>query len=244
MRSRVRSLRHNTFHMAVLRAVRPCPAGRSAVVETACPLDCPDACSLAVTVQRGRIVNIDGSRKNPVTHGFICAKVRKFGERVLRRRTGSCIRRSASARRVTGKFKRVTLGRCPRARRRSIPPREGGIGRRLDSAVLVRRLERSADAGQPRRPAVAAVRRVAAGAHGVRGADRRGESGALRQDAVGDLPGLSRGGADRALGRQPVGLRHSSRAVRARGAEARRHARRRRSADDGARAVGGPASRR
>ena len=28
------------------------------------------------------MVNIDGSRKNPVTDGFICAKVRKFGERV------------------------------------------------------------------------------------------------------------------------------------------------------------------
>ena len=52
------------------------------VVETACPLDCPDACSLAVTVQNGKVVNIDGSRKNPVTDGYICAKVRKFGDRV------------------------------------------------------------------------------------------------------------------------------------------------------------------
>jgi anaerobic selenocysteine-containing dehydrogenase len=52
------------------------------VVETACPLDCPDACSLAVTVQRGTVVNIDGSHRNPVTDGYICAKVRKFGERV------------------------------------------------------------------------------------------------------------------------------------------------------------------
>ena len=54
----------------------------SPVVETACPLDCPDACTLHVTVHRGRIVEIDGSRKNPVTGGYICAKVRKFGERV------------------------------------------------------------------------------------------------------------------------------------------------------------------
>jgi len=52
------------------------------VVETACPLDCPDACSLAVTVQHGKVITIDGSRKNPVTDGYICAKVRKFGERV------------------------------------------------------------------------------------------------------------------------------------------------------------------
>src|SRR4029453_14391526 len=68
--------------MPVLQSRQTLPGGPMAVVETACPLDCPDACSLTVTVQRGRIVNIDGSRKNPVTHGFICAKGRKFGERV------------------------------------------------------------------------------------------------------------------------------------------------------------------
>ena len=37
---------------------------------------------MAVTVQHGKIVTIDGSYKSPVTGGFICAKVRKFGERV------------------------------------------------------------------------------------------------------------------------------------------------------------------
>src|ERR1700675_3147269 len=56
--------------------------GAGAVVETACPLDCPDACSLAVTVQKGKVVTIDASPRNPVTDGYICAKVRKFGERV------------------------------------------------------------------------------------------------------------------------------------------------------------------
>src|SRR4051812_14989960 len=54
--------------------------GPESVVETACPLDCPDACSLAVTVQRGKVINIDGSSRNPVTDGFICAKVRKFDQ--------------------------------------------------------------------------------------------------------------------------------------------------------------------
>ncbi len=52
------------------------------VVETVCPLDCPDACSLTVGVHAGRITSIDGSHANPVTNGFICAKVRRFGERV------------------------------------------------------------------------------------------------------------------------------------------------------------------
>src|SRR5262252_3222121 len=60
----------------------PILGGPATVVETACPLDCPDACSLAVTVQHGKVVSIDGAHRNPVTEGYICAKVRKFGDRV------------------------------------------------------------------------------------------------------------------------------------------------------------------
>jgi anaerobic selenocysteine-containing dehydrogenase len=64
----------------VARKPEPILGGPASVIETACPLDCPDACSLAVTVQRGKVINIDGSSKNPVTEGFICAKVRKFDQ--------------------------------------------------------------------------------------------------------------------------------------------------------------------
>ncbi len=52
------------------------------VVATVCPLDCPDSCSLDVTVHDGRVTEIDGSHLNPVTSGYICAKVRRFPERV------------------------------------------------------------------------------------------------------------------------------------------------------------------
>src|SRR6266851_121118 len=51
-------------------------------VRTACPLDCPDACTLDVTVENGRVQKIDGGDDNPVTRNFICAKVRRFDERV------------------------------------------------------------------------------------------------------------------------------------------------------------------
>src|SRR5215218_778205 len=44
---------------------------------SACPLDCPDACSLEVRVVDGRVVKVDGSHLNPVTQGYICAKVRR-----------------------------------------------------------------------------------------------------------------------------------------------------------------------
>ncbi|MDQ3212446.1 MAG: molybdopterin-dependent oxidoreductase [Acidobacteriota bacterium] len=55
--------------------------GRS-TVRTACPLDCPDSCTLDVTVEKGRVIEIDGAHTNPVTQGFICAKVRRFTDRL------------------------------------------------------------------------------------------------------------------------------------------------------------------
>jgi anaerobic selenocysteine-containing dehydrogenase len=54
-------------------------------VATACPLDCPDACSLEVTVDEGRLAKIDGGHANPVTGGYICAKVRRYGDHVYGR---------------------------------------------------------------------------------------------------------------------------------------------------------------
>ena len=47
-----------------------------------CPLDCPDACSLEVRVEGNRVVAITGSRVNPLTAGYICAKVRRYPEHV------------------------------------------------------------------------------------------------------------------------------------------------------------------
>ncbi len=62
--------------------VAPPKSWGHSTVQTACPLDCPDACSLAVTVDGGRIVKIDGSHQAPSTAGFICGKVRGFDRRV------------------------------------------------------------------------------------------------------------------------------------------------------------------
>ena len=51
-------------------------------VETACPLDCPDNCTLEVSVEKGKVVSIDGGRRHSLTDGFICAKVRGFANHV------------------------------------------------------------------------------------------------------------------------------------------------------------------
>ena len=53
------------------RPTRRSIASRSwghSTVHTACPLDCPDCCSLAVTVERGKVIKIDGStpRRRPM----------------------------------------------------------------------------------------------------------------------------------------------------------------------------------
>ena len=55
-------------------------------LRTACPLDCPDTCSLEVTVEAGRIVDIDAApvdeQSNPLTNGWICKKVKHHADRI------------------------------------------------------------------------------------------------------------------------------------------------------------------
>ncbi len=87
-------------------AEQPESWGRS-TVQTACPLDCPDSCTLQITVQNGRIEEIDGGHENPTTRDFICAKVRRFSERVYGddRLLYPAIRKGAKG---TGTFTRVS----------------------------------------------------------------------------------------------------------------------------------------
>src|SRR6476660_5254557 len=40
-----------------------------------CTLDCPDTCSLTVTVESGRVTKVRGSEALPLTDGVICNKV-------------------------------------------------------------------------------------------------------------------------------------------------------------------------
>jgi anaerobic selenocysteine-containing dehydrogenase len=85
---------------------KPGVAPPESTVTTACPLDCPDACTLDVSVRGGRVTKIDGSRDNHITQGYICAKVRRFHERVYGddRLLYPAVRRGAKG---AGQFKRV-----------------------------------------------------------------------------------------------------------------------------------------
>lgn len=51
-------------------------------LRTNCQLDCPDACTVDVDVEDGRVVALRGNRISDVTRGYICKKVRRFGEHV------------------------------------------------------------------------------------------------------------------------------------------------------------------
>jgi len=85
---------------------KPAVAPTESTVATACPLDCPDACALQVTLKSGRVTTIDGVPGHPITRGYICAKVRGFADRVYGedRLLHPAVRRGAKG---AGAFKRV-----------------------------------------------------------------------------------------------------------------------------------------
>jgi anaerobic selenocysteine-containing dehydrogenase len=97
--------RHRVYTPAMLARDRL--PSTDLTVETACPLDCPDGCSLSVSVRDGRVVGIDGGTASPVTGGYICAKVRKFDQRVYgdSRLRFPMVRKGAKG---SGQFTRVT----------------------------------------------------------------------------------------------------------------------------------------
>jgi anaerobic selenocysteine-containing dehydrogenase len=51
------------------------------IVKAVCPHDCPDTCSMLITVEDGRAVRVAGDPDHPFTNGFLCTKVAKYLER-------------------------------------------------------------------------------------------------------------------------------------------------------------------
>ncbi|HBJ35865.1 MAG TPA: molybdopterin oxidoreductase, partial [Planctomycetaceae bacterium] len=48
------------------------------VLDSVCPLDCPDACAVKITVEDGKMIHLGGSSSHPVTRGFACVKMAKY----------------------------------------------------------------------------------------------------------------------------------------------------------------------
>ncbi len=122
------------------------------MLPSACPLDCPDACSLEVGVENGRVVAVGGSPRNPVTgrlHLREGPPLRRARVRAGPPAPSRASARAPRARRVpqaSAGTKRSTLVAATTAR--DARARCGG------EAILpfsLRRLERLADAGHDRR---------------------------------------------------------------------------------------------
>ena len=52
------------------------------VAKHVCPLDCPDTCSMLVTIENGRAVELRGDKDHPFTRGFLCRKMAPYLDRV------------------------------------------------------------------------------------------------------------------------------------------------------------------
>jgi anaerobic selenocysteine-containing dehydrogenase len=103
-----RPCRAAVYNRGMAMPLRDEPAAATRrVLSSACPLDCPDACSLAVEVEDGRVVKLDGDRRNPLTAGFICSKVRRWPEHVYgeARLLHPAVRRGAKG---EGHFERIS----------------------------------------------------------------------------------------------------------------------------------------
>ena len=206
-------------------------------VRTACPLDCPDACTLDVTVENGRVAEDRRRRRQPRHPQFHLRQGPPLRRAASTARTACSIpsvRQGAEGRRA--RYVRVTWDEAlDLIARRMLEIKEHGR-RRGDPPLLLRRLERPAHAEHQRRRAVAALRHVAPGDDDLRRADRRRQprrsTARCRRVVYQDYPARQ---ADHPLGRQPVGLGHPPRPVHQGSAGRRRDARRDRPADDVAR---------
>jgi hypothetical protein len=191
-----------------------------AVLDSVCPLDCPDTCSLSVTVEDGRLTRIDGSHRNPLTDGYICAKVRRYDERVY-----SPLRVLHPQRRVgakgEGRFERISWDEAIALIATAFAPSSPSTVPRR-SYLPLRRLERPARRQCRRRALLRAPRCVAVAHQPVRDADRRGLPRHVRRDARRAAARLRAGALHHSVGREPVGDLDPPRPACARGAGRRR----------------------
>ena len=61
--------------------VIPTSASPDTQVLGACPHDCPDTCSMRITVRDGVAVKVQGNPDHPATNGALCTKVSRYTER-------------------------------------------------------------------------------------------------------------------------------------------------------------------
>jgi anaerobic selenocysteine-containing dehydrogenase len=77
------------------------------IVKAACPHDCPDTCSMLVTVENGRAIHVVGDPDHPFTRGFLCTKVNNYEQRTHSEdRIRTCLRRVGA--KGEGRFEEIS----------------------------------------------------------------------------------------------------------------------------------------
>ncbi len=72
-----------------------------------CPLDCPDTCSVLITVDDGKVTKLEGNPNHPITRGFACVKTYKYPER-QNHKDRLLYPQKRLGKKGEGKFERVT----------------------------------------------------------------------------------------------------------------------------------------
>ncbi|MGM0884132.1 MAG: molybdopterin-containing oxidoreductase family protein [Bacillota bacterium] len=58
------------------------PVESKRIIRAACPLDCPDTCTMLVTIEDGVATSVKGDPDHPFTAGHLCVKVNHYEEKV------------------------------------------------------------------------------------------------------------------------------------------------------------------
>ena len=150
------------------------PSPATAVFKNVCPLDCPDTCSMLVTVRDGVAVELKGDPDHPFTRGFLCQKMARYLDRVY-----SPDRLMHPMKRVgpkgEGRFERISLGRGARP---TIAARFDAIAESTDGPQAILPYSYYGTMGklqaeQPRPPVLPPARRLEARPHDLRLGRRR-----------------------------------------------------------------------
>ncbi len=199
-------------------------------IRTACPLDCPDGCTLEVVVEDGRLAKVDAAPAdvedptiNPFTQGFICKKVKGHHRRVYSpdRVMTPLVRTGPKG---EGRFRSASWDEAldlVASRIGDGPRRRPGHGRPLPLQLVGRRDRRRA----ARPPPVGCAGGQQGRPHDLRGHHGHGLGDGLRRHAR-RRPARRRAlPAGRGLGSQPFDLEHALPAARPARPEQRRRAR-------------------
>ncbi len=78
------------------------------MLNSVCPLDCPDTCSLEVTVADNKITKIRGSDANPYTAGVICNKVARYYPEMIHGDKRLRVPLKRTGKRGSGQFEQIS----------------------------------------------------------------------------------------------------------------------------------------